>query len=306
MRASHQGAAAIFKRHRELSRGPPLFYIQRDDLVASEKKALIAFVVKSVGGGTAALPAFVKMRMRSHRRGSGRGEITVLSAWKSWQRVSCEIKRWSNKQKKNQQHKKTKPNGDTKKIQSLIRTSVPLMSCFTRTWYFCHSGRLKGRPFLSCYFLPSVCIYTCLPPGASYINRYGVFFINSTIFQRVSSFLWVLVSWSEWSFGGGWGRRVRGLGGAGGRADQPVFFFCCCRRFVFCFYALLSSGFVWMLLSLCTLISIVSGLRDSFPFSSFSGSFLRTAREKKRKKTGCEVVNLSGWGSWQKKKSLDG
>lgn len=90
-----------------------------------------------------------------------------------------------NKRMVKQKNKKNKPNGDTKKIQSLIRTSVPLMSCFTRTWYFCHPGRLKGRPFLSCYFLPRVCIYTCLPPGASYINRY-VFFFYSTIFQRVS------------------------------------------------------------------------------------------------------------------------
>ncbi len=49
------------------------------------------------------------------------------------------------------------------------------------------------------------------------------------------------------------------------------------------FYALLSSGFVWMLLSLCTLISIVSGLRDSFPFSSFSGSFLRLKGERKHR-----------------------
>lgn len=46
-------------------------------------------------------------------------------------------------------------------------------------------------------------------------------------------------------------------------------------------YALLSSGIVCRLLSPWTLISIVSGLRDSFPFSSFSGSFL----EKEKKST---------------------
>lgn len=83
MTASHQRAVAIFKSHRELSRGPPLFYSQRYDLVASEKEALIAFVANSVGGGMAALLAFVKMRMRSRRWGSGCGVITVLSAQKS-------------------------------------------------------------------------------------------------------------------------------------------------------------------------------------------------------------------------------
>jgi len=43
-------------------------------------------------------------------------------------------------------------------------------------------------------------------------------------------------------------------------------------------YALLSSSFDWMM-SLATLISMVSGFKASFPFSSFSGSFLS---EKKR------------------------
>lgn len=57
------------------------------------------------------------------------------------------------------------------------------------------------------------------------------------------------------------------------------------------FYALLSSGFVWMLLSLCTLISIVSGLRDSLPFSSFSGSFLQGERR--------ETGGKGTWGSWR-------
>lgn len=82
------------------------------------------------------------------------------------------------------------------------------------------------------------------------INRYGILLHCFPVL----SFLWVLVLWSECSFGGERGRPS---------------------------YALLSSGFVWMLLSLCTLISIVSGLRDSFPFSSFSGSFLQRNRRKK-------------------------
>lgn len=87
----------------ELSHGPPLFYSQWYDLVASEKEALIALAANSVGGSTAALLAFVKMRIRSRRRDSGRGFITVLSARKSWQRLSCEIKRWSNKKTKKKQ-----------------------------------------------------------------------------------------------------------------------------------------------------------------------------------------------------------
>ncbi len=41
-------------------------------------------------------------------------------------------------------------------------------------------------------------------------------------------------------------------------------------------YALLSSCFVWMLLSVWTLISIKSGFSPSLPFSSFSGSFLQS------------------------------
>lgn len=72
-----------------------------------------------------------------------------------------------------------------------------------------------------------------------------------------------------------------GYGGLGEGRTNPFFLL-----LSFCFYALLSSGFVWMLLSVCTLISIVSGLRDSFPFSSFSGSFLWMVREKKKKKQG--------------------
>lgn len=60
-------------------------------------------------------------------------------------------------------------------------------------------------------------------------------------------------------------------------------------------YALLSSGFVWMLLSLCTLISIVSGLRDSFPFSSFSGSFLRWKQRKEKKHRHFETSLLDNY-----------
>lgn len=66
---------------------------------------------------------------------------------------------------------------------------------------------------------------------------------------------------------GFWSCDPNVLWGWGGEEDRAL-------------YALLSSGFVWMLLSLCTLISIVSGLRDSFPFSSFNGSFLKGEGEK--------------------------
>lgn len=39
---------------------------------------------------------------------------------------------------------------------------------FLRTWYIYHSGCLKGWPFLSFYFLPIICIYTCLSLGHCY------------------------------------------------------------------------------------------------------------------------------------------
>lgn len=52
-------------------------------------------------------------------------------------------------------------------------------------------------------------------------------------------------------------------------------------------YALLSSGVVCRLLSPWTLISIVSGLRDSLPFSSFSGSFLECEREREHRYSAC-------------------
>lgn len=39
---------------------------------------------------------------------------------------------------------------------------------FLRTWYIYHSGCLKGWPFLSFYFLPIICIYTCHSLGHCY------------------------------------------------------------------------------------------------------------------------------------------
>lgn len=48
-----------------------------------------------------------------------------------------------------------------KKIQSLIKKSLPLMPCLFRSWYMC----LKGRPFL---FLFVIFIYTRLTLGHCY------------------------------------------------------------------------------------------------------------------------------------------
>lgn len=132
------------------------------------------------------------------------------------------------------------------------------MPCFLRTWYIYHSGCLKGWPFLSFYFLSIIYIYTCLSLGHCY----------KQIWYFTPLFSSVVVSL-------GFGLVIRMF--FWWRGDRP-------------FYALLSSGFVWMLLSLCTLISIVSGLRDSFPFSSFSGNFLRGIKRKQRR--GCVICSM--------------
>lgn len=124
-------------------------------------------------------------------------------------------------------------------------------------WYIYHSGCLKGWPFLSFYFLPSICIYTCLSLGHCYKQIWCFTPLFSSVVLSVGFGL-VIRMFLWW------------------RGGRP-------------FYALLLSGFVWMLLSLCTLISIVSGLRDSFPFSSFSGSFLR---ERKKHRGGCGVRSM--------------
>lgn len=129
---------------------------------------------------------------------------------------------------------------------------------FVRTWYINHSGCLKGWHFLPFYFLSIIfCIYTCLSLGHCY----------KQIWYFTPLFSSVVVSL-------GFGLVIRMF--FWWREDRP-------------FYALLSSGFVWMLLSLCTLISIVSGLRTSLPFSSFSGSFLQRQRNAQR---GSEIRSL--------------
>lgn len=146
---------------------------------------------------------------------------------------------------------------------------------FIRTWYIDHSRCLKGWPFLPFYFLSIICMYICLSLGHCY----------KQIWYFTPLFSSVVVSL-------GFGLMIRMF--FWWRGDRPCFFFLILFlsfiSFFVCmfvyFYALLSSGFVWMLLSLCTLISIVSGLRDSFPFSSFSGSFLRCQNKTKNKHTG--------------------
>lgn len=119
---------------------------------------------------------------------------------------------------------------------------------------------------LSFYFLPSVFIYTCLALGHCYKQIWYFTPLFSTVVVSLGFGL-VIRMFFWWR-----GDRTPSL-----HFFLNFFFF----FFFFFFYALLSSGFVWMLLSLCTLISIVSGLRDSFPFSSFSGSFLRRKKEQR-------------------------
>ena len=138
---------------------------------------------------------------------------------------------------------------------------------FIRTCYIYHSRCLKGWPFLPFYFLSSICMYTCLSLGHCY----------KQIWYFTPLFSHVVVSL-------GFGLVIRMFfWWRGGPTLFFLFFFLRFSFFSFLFfYALLSSGFVWMLLSLCTLISIVSGLRDSFPFSSFSGSFLWWRKKKNR------------------------
>lgn len=169
-----------------------------------------------------------------------------------------------------------KTNDNTNKIQSLINE---LFSCWRRVANANANANVKSMTLLPTpsstgifFFIYFFRMYTCLHCGGEggrykqMCRPFQVF--NSTIFPVLHfSCVGVLVSWSESSFGGEGGKEGRRGGGKeGGRAGI--------RRNPSFLYALLSSGFVWMLLSPCTLISIVSGLRDSFPFSSFSGSFL--------------------------------
>ena len=117
-----------------------------------------------------------------------------------------------------------------------------------------HSGCLK-RLTLPRYFLPIICIYTCLSLGHCYKQ------------------IWCFTP----LFSLGFGLVIR------------MFFWSHTPSF----YALLSSSFVWMKLSPCTLISIISGLRDSFPFSSFSGSFLRGERKRNEFKITCITTAIT-------------
>lgn len=144
--------------------------------------------------------------------------------------------------------------------------TVTLTPAVLKVWPF-YPPPLHRNFFFSFIFF--VCTHAFTAGGRRYKQMCRPFQVfNSTIFPVLHfSCVGVLVSWSESSFGGEGGKdgRREGMkeGGRAGIRRNPSFL-----------YALLSSGFVWMLLSPCTLISIVSGLRDSFPFSSFSGNFL--------------------------------
>lgn len=137
-------------------------------------------------------------------------------------------------------------------------------------WYIYHARCLKGWPFVSFHFLFVIiiiffCIYKCRTLGHWYKQKSYFTPLISSVEDSLGFGLMILMFfWWWWRMGGD-------------GAEPP--------------YALLSSGFVRMLLSLCTLISIVSGLRDSFPFSSFSGNFLR----RRRKRRGEREIRSSSW-----------
>lgn len=143
-------------------------------------------------------------------------------------------------------------------------TNLPLMVHLSRQV----SKRLTLTlfPFSFCYYYYFFCIYKCRTLGHWYKQKSYFTPLISSVEDSLGFGLMILMFFWWWWWRGGDG------------AEPP--------------YALLSSGFVRMLLSLCTLISIVSGLRDSFPFSSFSGNFLR---RRGRKRRGERETRSSSW-----------